>query len=424
MSVVNAKRSEVKLRVVVIGGGIVGVCCAWQLLKDGHNVVLIDRVAPGAGCSFGNACMISPDAVVPIASPASANEILKWTMAADGPISIRWSALPSVLPWLMRWAACGSDDRIRRTSAAMAELHKPSLALYRSMLADIKASDLVKTSGQLQVSRRANAFTTTPLARELREALDVRTEIIAARELRELVPALASEFVAGLFFPNNGQTISSVRLVKTIAEDFSRNGGEILHAHVRALRTEDGRISGVSLDQTVLDADLFVLAAGIGSRVLLKTVGLDVPLQAERGYHLTLKSAGIDIGFPISNRDDGFAVTPMEDGIRLAGTVEIARERSSPNWKRVDMLARQATRMFPQLKASDGSRWMGSRPSLPDGLPILGPSQKFSNLSFAFGNGHYGMTAAPMMAKVISAIISRQPSPVDLGPVAPDRFDS
>jgi len=409
-------------RVAVIGAGIVGVLCAWRLVQDGHRVTLIDRLGPGEGCSFGNACMISPDAVVPYNSPSSLWLVPKWLVDPLGPLSVRWQDIPSSYPWLAAWVKASTTEGCLKTGRAMAALHLGAIDAYRAILGELGASDLLLSRGQMQVSRQENGFVPGAIARQLREEFGVVTEQLDASAIHERVPALSPSFRSGLFFPNNGQTLSSYRLTRTIAEAFQRAGGEIRHDEVRNFRVTDGAVGELVLSGERLAVDQVVLAAGIGSRDLLRQLGQNVPLQAERGYHLTMPHPAIELPFPVSNRDRSFAVTPTEHGLRFAGTVEIARERSTPNWKRAEILSTLGEDMFPGLKTGGATRWMGSRPSFPDGLPVLGRHPDLSNMLLAFGNGHYGVTAAPKMAEAVAALASKRPVALDLRDYSLSRF--
>jgi D-amino-acid dehydrogenase len=408
--------------VAVIGAGIVGALCAWRLLKDGHRVTLIDRLEPGEGCSFGNACMISPDAVVPYMSPSSLLLVPKWLIDPLGPLSVHWADLPFSLSWLAKWVRASTTEGGLRTGRGMAALHRGSLDAYARILGELGAADLPRRNGQMQVSRRLDAFVPTRIAETLREQFKVRTVLLRENEIRELVPALSQEFRSGILFPNNGHTLSSARLVRTIAAQFQRRGGELRRAEVRGFEESDGLVSALALDEDTLPVTHAVIAAGIASRELLQKLKSDVPLQAERGYNLTLAEPNLELPMPVSNRDQSFAVTPMEDGIRFAGTVEIARARSRPNWQRAAILGTLGKQMFPDLKVEPATRWMGSRPSLPDGLPVLGTHPRLPNLLLAFGNGHYGLTAAPTMADSIGALVDGRPTPIDIGEFSLSRF--
>jgi len=408
--------------IVVIGAGIVGMLCAWQLLLDGHRVTVIDRLDPGGGCSFGNACMISPGAVVPYNSPTTLWKVPGWLFSPTGPLIVRWRGLSRSFPWLAAWVCSSTTEECMRTGRGMAALHAGSIEAYRTLLEDIGASDLLCQNGQIQVSRRPNTFDPSELVKVLRGEFGVNTHVLDAGDLHDIVPALSESFVSGILFPNNGHVLSSHRVVRSVAEAFQRAGGQFVKGDVSGFNVENNRVSGIRLNEAVVAADKIIIAAGIGSRHLLKMLGTDVPLQAERGYHLTLSDACISLPCPVSNADRSFAVTPMEEGIRLAGTVEIADETCQPNWRRSTMLGELGKEMFPDLNVEPASRWMGSRPSFPDGLPILGPYSKLNNLILAFGNGHYGMTAAPKMAEVVAAIAADRPVPIDISSYAVERW--
>ena len=301
-------------------------------------------------------------------------------------------------------------DRVLRAGRAMADLHRGSLDAYRRMLVEIGRPELLVARGQLQVSRDLDAFGPDHLSDTLRREAGAEVHRLDAPEIRDLVPALAADFRSGQFFPRNGHVLSSLGLVEAVVTDFLRRGGHLIKDDaLLMLRNDVGVIDRLVLATgKPLQVEAIVLAAGFESSSFLRRHGIRVPLIAERGYHLSLAAPGIDLPLPVSNRDDGFAVTPVDNGIRIAGTVEFARPEAAPNWKRAENLGNQARRMFPGLVTEAAQRWTGVRPSMSDGIPRCGPCLQAPGVFLAFGNGHFGMTAAPGMAKRIAAALATE----------------
>ena len=408
--------------VTVIGAGVVGIACALYLQRAGCRVTVLDKSGPGEGCSFGNAGLISPGACVPFSMPEMLWKVPQYLMDPLGPLAIRWAYLPRALPWLLRFLAAGRPNRVRAVSRAMAALHSRAFEAYSPLLKEAGAEDLVRHSGQLYVSKEAHGIEGGTLVQGLREAAGVKAEVLDADELHQLEPALSPLYRSALFFPENGYSLNSFRLVQVLAEQVVRNGGDILRRTVSGFRFAGGRPSAVATDAGDLPIDRVVIAAGAWSHRLLAMLGTSVPLEAERGYHVMLPDPGVRPRLPVSNRDHSFAATPMENGLRFAGTVEIAGLEAPPDFRRARILLRHGQEMYPGLRTAGMTEWMGSRPSLPDGLPVIDVSPKFPSIYFAFGHSHYGLMGAAMTGKLIAELVMGAPPSIDLAPYSVRRF--
>ncbi|MGE0717910.1 MAG: NAD(P)/FAD-dependent oxidoreductase [Alphaproteobacteria bacterium] len=408
--------------VVVIGAGIVGMAAASFLRRDGHTVTVIDEREPGDGCSYGNAGAISPDMVVPMSTPGMLGKLPGWLMDPLGPLAIRPSYLPKAAPWLMRWVAAGRMDRVQASSAALRRLHQPVFEVYRDLLGVERFHDLVRTGGQLYVWRTEEVGRNERIADALREAAGVRAEKVAAHELRQMEPSLSAAYCRGLWLPDNGHTSNPKRLVATVAELFQRSGGSILRRKVTAIQVIDGRVRAVRTPEGLVPADTVVVAAGAWSMRLLKPLGVRVPLEAERGYHVMLPDPGLTIRNKLSNRSGSFSVTVMEGGVRLAGTVEIAGLDAPPNEERALVLLRQAAEMFPGIRTDGYRTWMGFRPGTPDSVPFIGAAPGVQGLFLDFGHGHTGLTGAPMSGRLLADLVAGRKPAIDPAAYSPTRF--
>jgi D-amino-acid dehydrogenase len=409
-------------RMTVIGAGIVGIATALQLQRAGFRVTVVDRLPPGEGCSFGNAGLISPAAVVPFSQPDMIWRVPGYLADPLGPLAIRWRYFPKALPWLLRFLAAGRPEHVRAVSRAMAALHGRCFEAYWPLLKDAGAEHLVRQSGQLYVSKRENGFAADRLAIELREAAGVRVETLGADELRQMEPTLSPDYRSALFFPDNGYSLNSFRLVQVLAAQVVRNGGEILPRTVTGFRFGADGPTTLTTDAGDLPIDRAVIAAGAWSHRLLGMLGTRVPLEAERGYHVMLPDPGLMPRLPISNRDHSFATTPMENGLRFAGTVEIDGVDAPPDYRRAKVLLEHGSRMFPGLRTDGVREWMGCRPSLPDGIPIIDKAPRFDNVFLAFGHSHYGLMGAALTGKLIAELAAGAPPSIDLKPYRVGRF--
>lgn len=421
-SAAGERTEDADAEVLVIGAGIVGVCCAAYLQRAGYRVTLIDRLPPGNGCSFGNAGNVSPGAVVPYSMPGTLWQVPRWLLDPLGPLALRPAHLPKLVPWLMRWMRASRPENVRSISRAMHALHQPVFEAYQPLLKDAGASDLIEVSGQLYVSAKSGPMD-SELARALRDAAGVRAEAITGGAVREMEPSLSSEYQSALLLPDHGMCLNPHRLVQTLADHVRRSGGRIVQGDVQSFRFgPDGPDAAVTADGEIGFKHL-VLAAGAWSNRLSKQLGLDVPLEAERGYHVTLTDPGLMPRRPVTNRDFSFATSPMEMGLRLAGTAEYAGLDAKPNWNRARVLLKHGARMFPGVSVAKFTEWMGFRPTLPDGLPIIDRSPRHRNVVFAFGHSHFGVTAAPTTGRLVAELIAEKPSnSIDLAPYSASRF--
>jgi len=410
-------------QIVVVGAGIVGASCALALQRKGHAVTIVDSREPGDGCSFGNAGNISPGSVVPYSIPGSLRKLPKWLFDPSGPLSIRPSYFLRFMPWGLRWLAASRREAATRISQAMHLMHGGSLEAYAQLLRESGNASLVRMSGQLYASRIPGKAHGSEVERELRRAAGVRLEFLDGGQLREIEPTIGPQFHSGLWLPDNGNCVNPQRLVRVIAGLAVAQGATLVRQEMRAFAMDEGRVRGVSCaDGTTLKADLVVLAAGAWSGRLLAQLGTRVPLEAERGYHVTLTDPGVIPKIPTADKDSGFATAPMEMGLRVAGTAEYAGLDAPPRMARARMLLAQAQALFPGVRVAAHTSWMGCRPSLPDGLPILDRPVRHPGLITAFGNSHFGLSASPRMSQVVAALASDEPPPIDISAFRMDRF--
>jgi D-amino-acid dehydrogenase len=409
-------------RITVIGAGIVGLCCASFLQRDGHEVTVVDRDEPGNGCSFGNAGLVSPGAVATAAQPGAWRNVPKWLLDPLGPLAIRWRHLPGMLPWLAAWGRSCREENVRAASTALHALHAPVFENYAPLLAAAGAQELIRRTGQLYVSEQEGGALGSALVRELRAAAGVRTEMLSGEAIRELEPALGPHYRSALLFPEHGHSVNSFRLVQVLAAEFCRAGGTLLRRRVDGFETGAHGPRRVLTDAGALEVETLVIAAGAWSNRLTGSLGMRFPLEAERGYHLMLAQPAVMPRLPIVNRDFNFTTTPMENGLRFAGTAEFAGLEAPPDYRRAHALLTHARRMLPGLTESAGTPWMGCRPSLPDALPVIDRSPRFGNVFLAFGHAHFGLTEAPTTGRLIADLVANRPPAIDPTPYRASRF--
>ena len=417
---------QVRRKVVVVGAGMVGGAGGGFLPRDGHDVTILDPNPPGEGASFGNAGCFNPSSVVPIAGPDTLKQVPGYLMDPLGPLAIRWRYLPRVAPWLIRYALAGTTARIEGQAAALRTLLGPSLDALMPLVREAGAESFVRRNGILVVYRSEAGWTADERAWDLRRRNGVTWEELSADEIRQFDPSLARDLVRAKLVQGNGHTVDPGGLVEALARAFQSDGGRIMTRRATGFSLDGGRLRGVQTADGDVTADAAIVAAGAYSKPLAASLGDRVPLESERGYHLMIRDPEAMPRVPTTDSDYKFVATPMAGGLRLAGTVEFAGLDAAPNWRRSDILLERAAHLCPALSSSYQpervSKWMGHRPSLPDSLPVFGPSTRSPDVIYAFGHGHVGMTAAPYSGRIIADLVSGRPSPIDLSPFRPDRF--
>lgn len=414
--------SEEPSPVVVVGAGIVGVCCALYLLRDGHRVVLVDRGPPGEGTSFGNGSIITEEAVVPVQTPGVARKVPGMLADPLGPLAIRWSYLPRIAPWLFRFVQASSPRRVEEISIALGQLLQGSLQAYGPLVEAAGIGDMIRRSGWVSVYESEAGFKSYEPMLEMQRRRGVNFEVLPAEELRQLEPSLAPIFYRGVFYPDVAHTVNNFRFVQALAATFVRMGGEIRQQNVVSFEQGEGAVTAVVTEADRIACSGVVIAAGAWSKTLAAMLGSRPPLDTERGYHLTLPHAGADLRLPVYSTERGFVCTPLENGLRIAGTVELGGLEAAPNWKRAEVLYRNASRWFPDLDRREESRWMGYRPSMPDSVPVIGPSPRHRNAFFAFGHGHCGLSLGARTGELVAALVAGRDAGIDLRPYKVDRF--
>jgi D-amino-acid dehydrogenase len=406
--------------VAIIGAGIVGMSAALYLQRAGLAVTVIDPLPPGGGASYGNAGLLSVEACLPTAMPGMLKKVPGWLSDPLGPLAVRPSYLPQALPWLLRWIAAGRMERVEAASDALRALHVNALDRYRELLGS-EFDDIIRVSGQVHIWESSEPTPSEAIYAKLWEKHGVVAETLSSDELRQLVPELGREVTRAAFLPKNGHTLNPRRLAGTLARLFAEMGGMVRAERVLKLIPE-GAAWRIVTSSANHFADKIVLSAGAWSRQLLKPLGVDLPLETERGYHIMMRDANVRPKVPVLSRGRGFSITPMEEGLRIAGTVEIGGLDLPMNEERAYTLLRQAKELLPGLETTDYSIWMGFRPSFPDSLPVIDLAPGRPGLFLAFGHGHTGMTGGAPTGRLVKQLVTGEPPDMPLAPYSATRF--
>jgi D-amino-acid dehydrogenase len=361
-----------------------------------------------------------------MAMPGTLRKVPGWLTDPSGPLVIRLGYLPTLAPWLVRFVRSGTIDKVQHQARALRTLLAEGIETLAPLVRDAAAQDLVRRQGHLFVYRSLASWQGDGLAWRLRRDNGIAWDEFSQDELRQLDPGLSRDYVKGVLVRENGHTTNPHRLVGRLAHAFQRDGGRIERRRALGFELTDDRLTAVRCADGALPVTAAVVAAGIWSKPLAAELGDRIPLETERGYHLMIRDPEVVPRIPTADADGKFVATPMELGLRLAGTVELAGLDAPPRWARARTLLGQARRMFPALRGDYPleriTTWMGHRPSLPDSLPVIGASRRSRDVVLAFGHGHVGMACAAKTGKAVAELLSGEPPHVDLAPFSPQRF--
>ena len=408
--------------VTVLGAGIVGICTGLSLLERGASVRLIDRGDPGQETSFGNAGVISPWSIVPQAMPGVWKKIPGWLIDPLGPVSVRPSYLPRLARWGLRFLAHGTEARVRDISAAMDILNRDCVTLYRHHLRGTGQEDLVRDSYYIHAYREAKGARLETLDNQLRLAAGADLERADAHRLRELEPDLSPEFKSAIVIKGQARALSPGRIGQALSEKFRKMGGEIERATVQSIAPLESGGWRYVTEHGEYTVPKLVLAMGVWSAELLKPLGIRIPLESERGYHVNFTAPGITLNHSIMDVDMKFVASSMQDGVRVAGTAEFGGLDAPASERRSAGLVTLAGRLSPGLNTEAYTTWSGQRPSLPDSLPCLGEIDGFPGLITAFGHSHWGLMMAPKTGQIVADLATGARTNLDLSPFKPNRF--
>jgi glycine/D-amino acid oxidase-like deaminating enzyme len=360
--------------------------------------------------------------VVPVGTPGMLWKVPGMLADPLGPLAIRWSYLPRLAPWLMRFAAASSARRVEEISIALAALMDGCLDAYAPLLEQADAKDMIRRTGWVSVYESEAGFRSYAPMLEVQRRRGVRFEVLEAEALRQLEPSLAPIFARAVLYPDVGSTINSHRMVQVLAAAMRANGGAVRRAEVTGFDIGPQGPRAVLTYAGPVPCDAVLIAAGAWSKRLAAQLGASVPLETERGYHVQFPEPGLTPRLPVYSTERAFVATPLELGLRIAGTVELGGLQAPPNWERAEVLANHARRWFPGLRTGGKTRWMGFRPSMPDSLPVIGRSPRFSNVFLAFGHGHCGMMLGARTGALVADLAAGRAPGIDMTPYRPDRF--
>jgi len=408
--------------IAVVGAGIVGLATALTLQQDGHRVTLLDPRDPGMGTSFGNAGAIVTGGIAPVAMPGLWRKLPAMLGDPDSYLSVRWSYLPRLLPWLWQFFRAGTAANVERIAREMVPLVFPAFEAHQALMRRHGIEGIVRQVGWLKVYDQAG-FAGTAADRDVMCRHGARFDELDADELRQLEPGLNRRYTHAIFQPDSAFVSTPLQLSQAYAEAIRRGGGVFKKALVQRIEIGSDRKPVVVTESGSTRYDRVVVATGAWSKQLAAMLGARVPLDTERGYHLYLqRESGPGIGRPTLIGDHGFVLCPMADGIRLTFGVELAGVDAPADFRRIRRMVPRAREALPGLSGEPRREWLGYRPSLPDSKPVIGPAPASDRVLFAFGHGHLGLTLSAITGRCVADLIAGRAPPVPLAPFAATRF--
>lgn len=415
MSVANNKH------VVVVGAGLVGVCSAIWLRRAGVDVTIIDKIEPGKGNSSGNAGVLASCSVAPVTAPGMISKSPKLLLDPNFPLYMRYAYLPKLAPWLFKYLSNANDEDTRRISKGLIPLTSDSLQQHQLLCKGTEAEKWIIPSDYSFAYANREAFESDHYTWELREKAGFVPELIEGDAVREFEPLLSSDINLLAVMKEHGYVTNPGNYLQSLASEFKNLGGKIVIDSVNDFSFEDGKVVSVQTETDTLACTEVVLAAGVWSGTLTKKLGLNVPIETERGYHMLFKSPSQKIKSPLMIASGKFVATPMSNGLRCAGIVEFGGLEAEASVKPLEFLEQKVRETFPEMTYEGTDTWLGHRPAPSDSLPLIGEINQ-TGVFTAFGHHHVGLTCAPKTGLLVSQLITKGGADEDISVYAPGRF--
>ncbi|MEO9781416.1 MAG: FAD-dependent oxidoreductase [Sedimentitalea sp.] len=407
--------------VLVIGAGIVGVATALWLQRAGSKVTLIDRIGPAGGTSYGNGGILAACAVVPVTVPGLMAKAPRMLFDPDQPLFLKWGYLPRLLPFLRRYLANSTDAQVEHASQALSELLSDCADQHLALANGTPAAEFVKPGSYLFGYPDKAAFEADNYAWNIRRKRGYRYHELSAEDIAAYDPALAGCFGYGVECPEHGLITDPGAYVTALADEFVSRGGTLLTGEVTGFDRENGKAVAARTSAGQITADSFVMTTGVWSGPLARDLGISVPLESERGYHVEFVNPSITLKSPIMVAAGKFVAGSMNGRLRCAGVVEFGGLKAGPSSAPFDLLKRQVARLFPHLTYDDTLEWMGHRPATADSIPVIGQTPAAPNVYVGYGHQHIGLSGGPKTGRWLAQMITGQPVNTDLSTFSPDR---
>ena len=413
--------SKSRSSVGVIGAGIQGVCISLFLIKKGFKVILIDREDPGKeSASYGNAGHFSPYASVPINRPDILIDVPSMLFSSTGPLAIKWSYIPKMIPWFLKFIKNCTKKKMMHTAKYMHQILDLAIPAYDELFEDIDISGLIENKGIIYFWTDKD-LKSRELEINIRKELGVKQQLLKPHEIHDLEPHIKQIYHGGVLYPQARHTRNPRKILLKLFDLFIKRGGRFEKKNVQSISYGEDNKPVIKTDLDFFKFDKAVIACGAFSKKITDKLDEKIPMETERGYHVHFKNHDHLLSRPVIFLNRGFGITPMEQGLRVVGTVEFGGLDNPLSKKRILNLVNNAKYLFPELKEHH-DEWLGFRPTLPDFLPVIGPSKKNKNLFYSFGHNHLGWTLGAISGKIISKMIAEEKTNLDLSPYNSLRF--
>ena len=411
---------EKNLKIGIVGAGIQGISNALFLQKKGFSVTIFDRDEPGSpAASYGNAGHFSPYASVPINRPDVLTDVPAMLLSTTGPLALKWNYVPKMMPWFLQFIRNCTTKRMMHTAKNMHQILDLALPAYDELFDEIELGGLVEKKGILYIWND-QSLKSRELEIKVRNELGVDQQVVTPKEIHDLEPNIKPIYHGGVYYQYGRHARNPKKILLKLYDLFLKKGGKFLKMNIKDINFNDEKPVIKAETQSFL-FDKIVIACGSFSKKLTDNLDEKIPLDTERGYHVHFKDCDHLLSRPVIFQNRGFGITPMEQGLRVVGTVEFGGLDNPLSKSRVKNLIDNAKYMMGDLPEHE-DEWLGFRPTLPDYLPVIGPSKKHKNVFYCFGHHHLGWTLGPISGKIISGMIAQENTNLDLKPYSSLRF--
>jgi glycine/D-amino acid oxidase-like deaminating enzyme len=409
-----------KLKIGIIGAGIQGISNALFLQKKGFNVTIFDRDEPGSpAASYGNAGHFSPYASVPINRPDILPDVPAMLLSSTGPLALKWNYVPKMIPWALQFIRNCTTKKMMHTAKNMHQILDLALPAYDELFNDIDLEGLVEKKGILYIWNNQN-LKSRELEIKVRNELGVDQQEVTPKEIHDLEPNIKPIYHGGVYYQYGRHARNPKKILLKLFELFLKRSGKFLKINVKGINF-DGDKPIIKTDSQSFFFDRLVVTCGAFSKKFTDEFNENIPLDTERGYHVHFKGCDHLLSRPVIFQNRGFGITPMEQGLRVVGTVEFGGLNNPLSKPRIKNLINNAKYMLENLPDHE-DEWLGFRPTLPDYLPVIGPSKNHKNIFYCFGHHHLGWTLGPISGKIISGMIANENTNLELKPYSSLRF--
>ena len=411
---------ERNTKIGIIGAGIQGISNALFLQKKGFSVTIFDRDEPGSqAASYGNAGHFSPYASVPINRPDVLSDVPAMLLSSTGPLALRWNYVPKMIPWFLKFIRNCTTNKMMHTAKNMHQLLDLALPAYDELFDELDLEGLVESKGILYIWNNQN-LKSRELEINVRNKLGVDQQVVTPKEIHDLEPNIKPFYHGGVYYQYGRHARNPRKILLKLYELFLKKNGKFLKIDVKDISFNDTK-PFIKTDTQNFLFDKIVIACGAFSKKLTDNLDEKIPLDTERGYHVHFKDCDHLLKRPVIFQNRGFGITPMEQGLRVVGTVEFGGLNNPLSKSRIKNLINNAKYMLGDLPEHE-DEWLGFRPSMPDFLPVIGPSKNHKNVFYCFGHHHLGWTLGPISGKIISGMIAEENTNLDLKPYSSLRF--